>query len=139
MTTIVDTGPLVAAAIEVGDVAHACREALRRASRPFIVPAPVTSEVDHLFRRHRDAAHSFVADIRAGRFLVECLEPGDYDTVLGLMRRYADLTPGIADLSLIVLAHRYGTRRIMTIDGRHFRVMTSLDGQPFTLIPADGN
>lgn len=43
---------------------------------------------------------------------------------------------GLADLS-VVLARRFGTRRIPTFDERHFQAPRRLDGGAFTLLPAD--
>jgi uncharacterized protein len=139
LTSILDAGPLVGAA-DTGPLAAALREALRRASRPLIIPAPVSAEVDYLLttRHGPEAAHRFLADVAAGRILVECLEPNEYRTVLDLGARYAAFRPGLADLSVVVLAHRFQTRRIITTDQRHFRAMQSLDGEPFTLLPWDG-
>jgi predicted nucleic acid-binding protein len=34
-----------------------------------------------------------------------------------------------------VLAQRFGTRRILTLDRRHFDVLRPLDGGRFTLVP----
>src|SRR6266536_5562835 len=68
-------------------------------------------------------------------------EPGldarDYEAALKLDRRYADLDVGLADLSIAVLARKLGTRRILTFDERHFRVVRPLQGGAFTLLPAD--
>jgi uncharacterized protein len=35
------------------------------------------------------------------------------------------------------VAHKLGTRRILTFDERHFRVVRPLQGGVFTLLPAD--
>jgi predicted nucleic acid-binding protein len=43
----------------------------------------------------------------------------------------------LADLSIVVLAHRFRTTRIATFDERHFRALRPLDGGSFTLLPAD--
>jgi hypothetical protein len=40
-------------------------------------------------------------------------------------------------LSSFVLAGRYGTRDILTLDERHFRTMRDPQGRPFLLLPAD--
>ncbi|MDQ3361615.1 MAG: VapC toxin family PIN domain ribonuclease, partial [Actinomycetota bacterium] len=56
----------------------------------------------------------------------------------GLARRYGDLELGLADVSLIVLARRYGTRRIVTFDERAFRTVEPLQGGSFTVLPAEG-
>jgi predicted nucleic acid-binding protein len=65
------------------------------------------------------------------------LEPDEYPTVAELERTYADLDPGLADLSIVVLAARLGTTRIATFDARHFRVLRPLSGGSFALLPAD--
>jgi hypothetical protein len=37
----------------------------------------------------------------------------------------------------MALAERYGTRRLLTFDERHFRAVTPLQGGAFELLPAD--
>ena len=105
----------------------------------LVMPAPVAVEVDYLVRRRggRDAARRFLSDLANERFSVECLTPDEYVVARELDWRYADLDLGLADLSVSVLAHRYQTRRILTFDYRHFRVITSLSGEAFTLLPED--
>lgn len=53
------------------------------------------------------------------------------------MERYRDLQLGLADAALVVLAKRYGTRRLLTFDVRAFRTVAALQGGSFTLLPAD--
>lgn len=103
------------------------------------MPAPVTAEVDYLLRTRlgRSAAKAFLTDVAEGRFEVVGLSVDDHRLALEIDGRYADLGLGLADLSVIVLAHRFGTHRLLTFDQRHFRAVTALDGQPFTLLPAD--
>jgi len=74
----------------------------------------------------------------AGRFTVASLKREDYTTIADLESRYADLSLGLADCALVVLAHRYETTRILSFDERHFRTVTPLGGGSFTLLPADG-
>jgi predicted nucleic acid-binding protein len=54
-----------------------------------------------------------------------------------VIEQYADLRIGVTDASIVVLADRYGTDRVLTLDVRHFRALSTLDGRPFTLLPAD--
>ena len=42
---------------------------------------------------------------------------------------------GPADASLVVLADRFATRRLLTLDRRRFSVVRALDGAPFELPP----
>ncbi len=45
---------------------------------------------------------------------------------------------GLTDASLVVLAARYGTTRLLTLDEKHFRAIRPLRGDTFTILPADG-
>lgn len=78
-----------------------------------------------------------MSDLARGVFRVECLEPHEYATAIEVDRRYADLRLGLADLSIILLARRFQTRRLLTFDQRHFRAVEPLQGGEFTLLPLD--
>lgn len=56
---------------------------------------------------------------------------------MALDARYADLSLGLADCSIMVLAARYRTRRLLSFDERHFRAVAPLQGGAFQLLPAD--
>jgi predicted nucleic acid-binding protein len=114
---------------------------LNAESGPLILPAPVATEVDYLLgqRFGRSARRAFLADIASARFLVACLEQTDYQLVLAYDERYADLDVGLADLSVVVIAHRFSTKRILTLDQRHFRALRPLDGEHFILLPFDAD
>ena len=139
MTLIIDTGPLVAAADEDDTNRAWIEETLRSETGALVVPAPITAEVDYLLGERLGPAprRAFIDDLASGRFLVECLESDDYAAIAGLERRYADLDPGLADLSIVIMAKRFSTRRIVTFDERHFRAIRPLQGGTFTLLPAD--
>jgi hypothetical protein len=61
----------------------------------------------------------------------------DVGRALGVVQQFADLEIGLADASIVILAERYGCGSILTLDERHFRVVTQLNGKPFRLLPAD--
>jgi len=54
-----------------------------------------------------------------------------------LVERYRQMDIGIADASLIVLAAKYRTTRLLTLDERHFRAIRPLHATAFTLLPTD--
>ena len=139
MTLILDAAPLVALADRQDPVGPRIETLLQQESGELIVPAPVTAEVDYLLGRRlgRRARRAFLDDLGAGRFTVGCLEADDHGIVADLERRYADLDVGLADLSVVVLAERWSTRRLLTFDDRHFRALRPLEGGQFTLLPAD--
>lgn len=83
------------------------------------------------------AQRAFQADLAAGRFTVACLTPQEYETVLQIHDKYQTLDLGLADSSVIVLAGRFQTKRLLTFDQRDFRPVQPLDGGHFTLLPDD--
>jgi predicted nucleic acid-binding protein len=105
----------------------------------LILPAPITAEVDYLVRQRggTHAGRRFLEDLAAGRFSVESLTVAEHQLALEIHERYADLNLGLADLSVLVLANRYDTHRLLTFDERDFRVVRAVDGGAFTLLPAD--
>ncbi len=112
---------------------------LRDEPGELVIPAPVSAEVDYLLGRRlgRAARLTFLEDLAAGRFKVACLESDEHGVVTALERRYEDLDAGLADLSVVIVARRFATRRILTFDQRHFRALRPLNGGRFTLLPAD--
>ena len=84
------------------------------------------------------AQRSFLAELASGRFVVSGLTREEHETALRLHDQYLDLDLGLADLSVIVLAARLGTDRLLTFDQRDFRPVQPLTGGHFTILPDDG-
>jgi len=57
------------------------------------------------------------------------------DAELAVIARYRDQAIGVTDASIAVLARRFGTRTLLTLDRRHFDVIRPLDGGRFKLLP----
>jgi predicted nucleic acid-binding protein len=112
---------------------------LETETEPLIIPAPVTAEVDYLVRQRGGAraARRFLEDLAAERFRVGALTVDEYALALAVHNQYEALNLGLADLSVIVLAFRYRTSRLLTFDERDFRQVTPLQGGSFSLLPAD--
>jgi predicted nucleic acid-binding protein len=139
VTLVVDAGPLVAVADHWDPRRLEILELLRGERGRLFIPAPVAAEIDLLLgqRFGPPARRAFLDDLRARRYESPGLDGKDYDAAVELDRRYADLNLGLADLSIVVLARKLGTRRILTFDERHFRVVRPLQGGAFTIVPAD--
>lgn len=138
MTLVVDAGVVVAMHDRRDPRQAAAESVLRDEPGELVVPAAVAAEIDFLLSRRGGRATRllFLEDVAAGRYRIECLDGGEYATVLRLERRYADLEACLADLSIVVLAQRFQTTRIATFDERHFRALRPLGGGSFTLLPA---
>ena len=139
MTLLIDAAPLIALADRRDPMLMRVHRALKGERGSLVIPAPVTAEVDYLIqaRGGRGANRPFLADLRAGRYQVECLMPSEYAEVERLNNRYAAFNLGLADLSIVVLAARFKTRTLLTFDERHFRSIEPLQGGRFTILPAD--
>jgi uncharacterized protein len=139
VTLLIDAAPIVALADRDEPLRDAILDILEREREALVIPAPTTAEIDYLLgSRFGPAARwAFLADLAAGRFVAPALERQDYATILDLEARYADLELGLADCALIVHAASRRTTRVLTFDERHFRVVTPLYGDAFTLLPAD--
>ncbi len=139
MTLIIDAAPLVALADTVDRMRGPVRAVLAAEEGPLVIPAPVTAEIDYFLgvRHGALARRRFLADLAARRFSVAALERTDYQAVIDLEMRYADLGLGLADCALVVIAHRYQTDRILSFDERHLRAVKPLRGPAFTLLPFD--
>ncbi len=138
MTLVIDAEPMLA----LGEARHplhtAILDTLQGEVGELILPAPVSAEVDHLIGRRGgiEARRRFLEDLALGRFRVEGLTPEEHAMALTIHYRYPDLGLGMADLSVVVLAHRFRTNRLLTFDERHFGAIEPIDGGAFTLLPA---
>ncbi len=97
----------------------------------------VVAELDYLLgtRAGVDAELAVLAELARGAYVLPELGPADIGRAATVIRRYRDQAIGIADASIVVLADRYGTRRILTLDHRHFDVLRPLSGGRFTVLP----
>ncbi len=105
---------------------------------PFIVSPYVLAELDYLLasRRGVEAELAVLSELSGGAWELPCLEPGDLREACAIVERYRDQAIGLADASLVILAHRYRTDRLLTLDHRHFGVVRNMSGKPFTLLPS---
>jgi predicted nucleic acid-binding protein len=114
---------------------------LNRERETLVTSELVTAEADYLIlqRLGIDVELAFMEDLARGTFVVECLTRDELRVARGVMENYRDLRLGLADASLVVLAQRFGTRRVLTFDERAFRTVVPLQGGSFELLPADAD
>ena len=135
---LLDTSGLLAA-LDAGQRSH--REAaasLATASPPLLLSPFVLAELDYLLLARVGAAAraSLLEEVKRSAYLLETMTGADIAKAQAIIERYADLGISLADASIMVLAERHRTRDVLTLDERHFRVLTA-DGQPLRLLPAD--
>jgi uncharacterized protein len=136
---IVDAGALYAQA-DAADPRHQAVADIIRSERETLVTTELAvAEADSLIldRLGLDVELAFLDDLAEGTFVIECLDREDVRVARSLAERYGDLRIGLADASLVVLAARYGSTRILTFDERAFRAIRPMNGGTFTILPAD--
>jgi len=135
LLAIVDSGPLLATANDADPDHAACVDALTQRNLDLMIPALCVAEVCYfLGERHGpDIEARFVAGL--ADFPVVAPDPEDWAAIADLVRRYRDFPLGTTDASVVALAERMDTTRIVTLDRRHFGVLKNRRGQPFELYP----
>ena len=136
---IVDTSGLLAALDAAERTHEAAAAALRAAEPPRSLSPFVLAELDYLLdtRVSRVAAGRLLDEVIGGAYRLEDFGAVDVALAVEILDRYRDLDLGLADASILVLAERYGTRDILTLDERHFRAVRDSRGRPFRVLPAD--
>lgn len=140
MTLLVDTSGLYAA-LNPAQHAHAACAASLRAHPGVAVLSPfVLAELDYLVLTEGGVERelALLDEVAGGAYELAAMSRADVGEAEQVIARHRDLGLGVADASLVVLADRYDTHEILTLDHRHFRVVSAPDGRPFRLLPADG-
>ena len=103
----------------------------------MVVSPYVVAEVDYLVatRKGVEAELAVLAELAGGAYELATMGTEDLAAASEVVDQYRDLGIGVADASLVVLAERYRTRTILTLDRRHFDVMRPLGGGHFDVVP----
>lgn len=134
---LIDTSGLLAALFADQRHHQECAAALLSTGRPLVLSPFVLAELDYLVGK--------LAGVDAQLALLDEVSRGAYELatftahVVGLARevavKYRDLEIGLADASIVVLARRLSDPDVLTLDERHFRVLSG--EHPLRLLPAD--
>jgi uncharacterized protein len=106
---------------------------------PFVLSPFILAELDYMLdtRQGQKAQFALLEEVAEGAYELADFSRSDVEAATTVMRRYADLSVGLADASIVVLAERHRTVDILTFDARHFRAMRGPSGRPFRLLPDD--
>jgi uncharacterized protein len=135
LSIVLDTNFMVALMFE-RSVRHAAAEEWLLDTDEDLVTTPLAlSEIDYFMTKYggEDVARRVWDDFETGAYGLRWWADGLHDTIR-IARRNPFL--GLADASLVALAGILRTNRIATFD-QHFRSVTTPDGEPFVVLPAD--
>jgi predicted nucleic acid-binding protein len=143
MIIVADTSALFAA-FDVAQPEHDSALVLMEHELLAISPMVLT-ELDHLVHRSvgfhaaMQVMAALTARISDGTYKLGELRPADLVTAQEVRGKYEGLRLDLADAIGVVLADRYRTDRIFTLDQRDFRAITPLTAgiDAFRILPAD--
>lgn len=136
---VLDTSGLLAALDESERSHQSARRILERDAGPLLLSPFVLAELDYLLAaRNVEAEISLLRDVGDRAYRLEPMTNEDIEAAAEIVERYADLNIGLADASIVVIAQRAGTKRLLSLDEHHFRAIRPLAGGHFTILPADG-
>jgi predicted nucleic acid-binding protein len=134
---IVDTSALLAFFDRDEPDHDAVARVLEAATEPLVVSPYVVAELDYLVasRLGVSAELAVLQELAGGAWDLPSFGREDLAEASSVVERYADQAIGVADASNVILAARYRTRRLVTLDRRHFDVVRPVGGGRFTLLP----
>lgn len=134
---IVDTSALLAY-FDASEPDHDAVENDLDATTDLLIVSPyVVAELDYLLatRHGVDAELAALDELTSGAWELASFGAHDLAQARSIIAKYGDQAIGVADASNVVLAERYRTRTIETLDRRHFDVLRPLGGDRFTVLP----
>jgi len=136
---VLDTSALFSALLPDQPGGDRVRAALETEPGPFVLSPFVLAELDYLITsrsHHADTGLKLLDDVARGTYELASFEADAVANAAEIIRIYDDLRIGLTDASIVVLAERYRTNRVLTLDERHFRALR-VKGKPFVVLPAD--
>ncbi len=134
---VVDTGVVFGAA-DRDDPDHAgCAAVLTEHAGELVIPTPVIVETSWLVADRLGAAAEvgFLQSVNSGELRRVDLDATDWDRVVELVERYADLNLGLVDASVVTVAERLRIVTLATLNHRDFTVVRPGHCDSFELIP----
>jgi predicted nucleic acid-binding protein len=139
LPVIVDTSALLAF-FDASEPDHEAVAEVLGAADALVVSPYVVAELDYLVatRHGLDAELVVLDELAGGAWDLAAFDEDGLRRARKVIASYRDQKIGVADASIVVLAERYRTRTVASLDYRHFDVLRSLDGGYFEVIPRAG-
>ncbi len=134
---VVDTSALLAF-FDSSEPDHAAVERHLTTNADLLVVSPyVVAELDYLVatRHGAQAELAVLGELAGGAWELVDFDAGDLERARSIIAKYGDQDIGVADASNVVLADRFRTRSIVTLDRRHFEILRPITGNRFTVVP----
>jgi predicted nucleic acid-binding protein len=136
---IVDTSALLAF-FDASEPDHEAVSEVLAAADALVVSPHVVAELDYLVatRHGVDDQLAVLDELAGGAWDLAAFDEEGLRRAREVIASYRDQAIGVADASIVVLAERYRTRTIASLDRRHFDIVRSLEGGYFEVLPRAG-
>jgi uncharacterized protein len=138
---IIDTSGYLAGTADAHPLHDAVLKLLGSVRQPPVVSPMVIAEIDYMVLDKVGVARELdvIDDLTSGAYELPDLDMDDLRAARHLVARHQDLKIGMTDAVNVVLAERYDTNEILTLDQRRFRAITPLTRRfdAFRIMPAD--
>jgi uncharacterized protein len=133
---VVDTSALLAF-FDASEPDHEAVAGVLSTADVLVVSPFVVAELDYLVatRHGVDDELAVLDELAGGAWDLAGFDEEGLRRARSIIASYRDQEIGVADASIVVLAERYRTLTIATLDHRHFDVLRSHDGGYFQLLP----
>jgi len=113
------------------------RELVSGLDAPLVVSPYVVAELDYLIATRVGVAAEVetLNEIGGGAYVLPEIGMEDLARAASVIEKHRDQHVGVTGASIVVLAQRFATRKVLTLDRRHFSVLRPLQGGRFTLLP----
>jgi predicted nucleic acid-binding protein len=104
---------------------------------PLVTIDFVLAETDFLVlkRLGSKAERAFISQLISGAIQREAVTPDDLVRALAISRRFHDQNLGLTDAAVMALTERLETRKVLTLDRRHFAPFRDRRGRALDLLP----
>lgn len=104
---------------------------------PLVVSPYVIAELDDLVatRHGVESGLAVLGELASGAWELPGIDHEGLGRIRAVIETYRDQAIGVADASNVILAARYRTRVIATLDRRRFGTLRTVDGDSFTILP----
>jgi uncharacterized protein len=132
---LTDTGPLVAILSSTDQYHETCLRTVQSLRGPLLTCWPVITEAAWLLQNTPVAFERLLRSISDGAVEILPVAGKEAAAIAGIMKKYGNLRPQLADVMLVYLADRENIRTIFTLDRRDFSVYRAGRKGSFRIVP----
>jgi len=137
ISAVADTGFVVALLNRLDTMHRSVTTIYSRKTSAILLPQTVLPEVAYLVGRNAGITTvvSFLRGLSASRFRLVALTDQDIERGAEILAEYADSRIDFVDASVMAVAERFGSTKILTLDQRDFKLFRPRHCESFEIIP----